>query len=139
AMSDWRLLLWGNSFQHILFLQLQKNAREQFTRWNPCKNSPPGLTRAIVLSPRDFERCHHTSLLAQSQRWRRSELFHSNGTLMQDLRQHAGVTGREEIRPIIGPCRSQKSIRLITIKCVRIWLWPFGCDARASREYPQSS
>ena len=25
------------------------------------------LTRAIVLSPRDFEWCHHTSLLAQSQ------------------------------------------------------------------------
>jgi hypothetical protein len=33
-------LLWGNWFQHILFLQLRKNAREQFARWNVCKNSP---------------------------------------------------------------------------------------------------
>jgi hypothetical protein len=32
-------LLWGNWFQHILFLQLRKNAREQFARWNVCKNS----------------------------------------------------------------------------------------------------
>src|SRR5262245_51842169 len=43
----------------MLFLQLQKNAREQFARWNACRNSPD--RSAIILSPRDFDRCHHTS------------------------------------------------------------------------------
>jgi hypothetical protein len=58
-MLDWRLLLWGNWFQHILSLQLQKNAREQFARWSACKNSPDRPHAAvIILSPRD-----HTSLL----------------------------------------------------------------------------
>jgi hypothetical protein len=56
----------GNWFQHILFLQLQKNAREQFARWNAAKTRRTGPHAAIILS-RDFERCRHTCLLARSQ------------------------------------------------------------------------
>src|SRR5262245_2012824 len=46
AMLDWRLLFGGNLFHHILFQQLQKNAREQLARWNARKKSRrTGLTR----------------------------------------------------------------------------------------------
>jgi len=51
-----------------------------------------------------------------------NELFHHNGTLMQDLRQHAGVTGRREIGAIIGPCRCSDHSDYYN-QCVRIWLW----------------
>ena len=99
-MLDWRLLLRGNLFQHILFPQLQKNAREQFARWSARKNSPDWPHAAVrfrAVPPHLF-----TGSITE---WCCNEQLHGNGTLMQDLRQHAGVTGREEIGVIIGPCR----------------------------------
>jgi hypothetical protein len=58
-----------------------------------------------------------------------NELFHHNGTLMQDLRQHAGVTGRREIGAIIGPCRCSDHSAYYN-QCVRIW--PLNKDALTS-------
>jgi len=50
-MLDWRLLLRGNLFQHILFPQLQKNAREQFALVARVqKTRRTGLTRRRAIS-----------------------------------------------------------------------------------------
>jgi hypothetical protein len=98
-------LLWGNWFQHILFLQLRKNAMEHFARWNVCKNSPhrphagncPQSARVRAVPPHLYTGSIRVVFAMNCST--------AIGTLMQDLRQHAGVTGRREIGAIIGPCR----------------------------------
>jgi hypothetical protein len=110
-------LLWGNWFQHILFLQ----------RWNVVQKLAAPTSSSVRASSRGAT----TPLYGLNQSGVCNELLHRNGTLMQDLRQHAGVTGRRAIGAIIGPCRcsdhsayynQMRTHLAFTIKCVRIWL-----------------
>ena len=59
--------------------------------------------RAISSVPRDFERCHHTSLLAKE--WCCNELLHRNGTLMTEFSTACRWHGPRRDSAIIGPCR----------------------------------
>jgi hypothetical protein len=68
------------------------------------------ISRGRLFSVRTSSSGATTPLYGLNQSGVCNELFHRNGTLMQDLRQHAGVTGRREIGAIIA-----QTIRLITI------------------------
>src|SRR5262249_25847942 len=105
AMSDWRLLLWGNWFQHSLFLATSKKREGTVHAVEPVQKLAAPASRGRSSSVRAIRAVPPHLFTGSITKWRSSELFHRNGTLMQDLRQHAGVTGREEIRAIIGPCR----------------------------------
>src|SRR5262249_2125385 len=80
-----------------------------------AKGRRTSLMRAIVLSPRDFERCHHTSLLAQSQSG--VEVNCSNAMehscRIYDSMPVSRVAKR--FAPSSARVVAQKSIRLITL------------------------
>jgi hypothetical protein len=60
------------------------------------------ISRGRLFSVRTSSSGATTPLYGLNQSGVCNELFHRNGTLMQDLRQHAGVTGRREIGAIIA-------------------------------------
>src|SRR5262245_62254957 len=110
-MLDWRLLLRGNLFQHILFPQLQKNARVR-AGGARAKKSPDWPHAAAC----DFERCHRTSLPARSQ----SGVAMNSSTAMEhSCRIYDSMPASRAAKRLASSSARvvAQTIRLITIKC----------------------
>ena len=120
-MLDRRLLLWGQLVPTHLVPGTSKEREGTVRAVERVQKLVAPISRGRLSSVPTSSSGATTPLYGLNQSGVCNELLHRNGTLMQDLRQHAGVTGRREIGAIIGPCRCSDHSAYYN-ECVRIWL-----------------